>query len=435
MLYNTPTNNMIAIVDCNSFYCSCESVFRPDIWTKPIAVLSNNDGCIIARNDKAKAIGVGMAGPYFQAKPLIEEHGVAIFSSNYNLYGDMSHRVMQTIKTLLPESCVEIYSVDECFLNLAHIPIEQLQHFCTYLKDRVETWTGIKVSIGVGKTKVLSKIANRLAKKDKEASGCIMVLDNPEKEVEALQNTQVAAIWGIGGQYALKLQQLGIKTAFQLKQMSITWAKTHLGGVVGTRLLSELQGTPCIALKDPLVDKKMIATTRMFGEAVTKKVSIEEAIATYITRAAEKLRRQQSAASIIHIFVIKKENHTGGRFRHGKTLSTGTILPLATNITHELIKPAVAMVSQLFEEGGIYKKAGVILSGLVPDASIQGNLFATPTTNKNKILMQLIDNINFSQRDDVLKYAASGTTRDWKMQKNFHSPKYTTRWNELRVVS
>src|SRR5471030_2423668 len=189
---------MRAVVDCNSFYCSCERLFRPGLQDKPVVVLSNNDGCIISRSDEAKALGVEMAGPYFKAKPMIEKHKVATFSSNYNLYGDLSWRVMETLRMLLPPGCVEVYSVDESFLDLSHIPAEKLQEFAAYLRETVEQWTGIKVSIGVAPTKVLSKVANRLSKKNKEATNCVLVLDTPRKIERALQRTPVEDVWGVG---------------------------------------------------------------------------------------------------------------------------------------------------------------------------------------------------------------------------------------------
>src|SRR5476649_522206 len=203
---------MRAVVDCNSFYCSCERLFRPGLQDKPVVVLSNNDGCIISRSDEAKALGVAMAGPYFKARPLIEKYNVATFSSNYNLYGDLSWRVMETLRMHLPENCVEVYSVDECFLDLSHIHAKDIAAFSLHLKDTVEQWTGIKVSIGVAPTKVLCKVANRLSKKHKEATNCVLVLDTPRKTEQALQRTPVEDVWGVGYQYATKLYHLNINT-------------------------------------------------------------------------------------------------------------------------------------------------------------------------------------------------------------------------------
>src|SRR5450432_4001382 len=330
-----------AIVDCNSFYCSAERVFRPDLFRKPVIVLSNNDGCIISRSDEAKNFGVGMAGPYFQARHLIEKHNISVFSSNYNLYGDMSMRVMDTLRTLSPS--VEVYSVDEAFLDLSHIDAKDIAEYSLHIRETVELWTGISVSIGVAHTKTLAKMANNLAKNNKKKSNCVYILATEEDQRIALQQTRVGGIWGVGGAYATKLVNMGITSAWELRNMSEEWAHRHLGGVVGVRLVKELRGEPCIEMKDPLETKKMIATTRMFGEPVDNINDIKEAIATYTSRAAEKLRRQQSAASVVSVFIVAKEQDHNIDFQHGDNNGTYTTLPAATSITNELIKPAVQL--------------------------------------------------------------------------------------------
>lgn len=431
----SPFSNMYAIVDCNNFYCSCERLFKPYLDNKPVVVLSNNDGCIISRSDEAKALGVDMAGPYFMAKPLIKKHDVAVFSSNYNLYGDLSMRVMDTLRAIIGEQHVEVYSVDEAFVDLSIFPTEDLERIARDMRETVEQWTGIKVSIGVAPTKVLAKLANRLSKKNKKETDCVLVLDTEEKIRVGLEKTPVGDIWGVGHQYAKKLkEQWFIDDALQLSKMSEEFGRMHLGGVVGVRLIRELNGIASKDMQDELVTKKMIATTRMFGSPVDNIHDIKEAVATYTSRAAEKLRRQYSAASIISVFVVEKGENHNVTFNRGITHSRYTTLPVATSFTNELIKPAVALVDSLYEKGTLYKKAGVMLSGLVPDASIQGNLFLSETKNNGRLLMDMIDNINFSQRDDVLKFAASGTTRDWKMRQELRSPRYTTRWEELYEV-
>ncbi len=425
---------MKAIVDCNSFYCSCERLFKPHLKNKPVVVLSNNDGCIISRSDEAKQLGVEMAGPYFKARPLIEKYGVATFSSNYNLYGDLSWRVMETLRMLLPPGSVEVYSVDEAFLDLGHVPAEDLHQTALHIRETVEQWTGIAVSIGVAPTKVLSKVANRLAKKHKAATNCVLVLDTPRKIEQALIKTDIEDIWGVGYQYAYKLRRMGINTGLDLSRKDIAWAHKNLGGVTGTRLLRELQGMVSIAMEAELLNKKMIATTRMFGSPVADIRDIKEAIATYTSRAAEKLRRQHGAATMISVFVVPKEQSHTTYFRHGPTISSHVTLPLATSLTQELIKPAVGLVERLYEKGRIYKKAGVMLSGIVPDSSIQGNLFSPAEKNNGRLLMSTMDNVNFAMRDDVVKFASSGTTRDWKMRQELRSPRYTTRWEELYEI-
>jgi len=427
--------NMKAIVDCNSFYCSCERVFRPDLAEKPVVVLSNNDGCIISISDEAKKLGVTMASPYFKMKKFIAENGIETFSSNYNLYGDMSRRVMDTLKAIIGKENVEVYSVDEAFLCMDEVRPEALQSFAKHIKDTVEQWTGIKVSVGVATTKVLSKVANRLSKKNKIATQGVMILNTPEKVTDALCKTQVSDVWGVGRKNAEKLIKFGIEDAYQLSNMNEEWARKNLGGVVGVRLIKELKGTPAIMMEDELVNKKMIASTRMFGSPVTSMQDIKEAVATYTSRAAEKLRRQQSAAGVITVFVVPKEEMLAHEhFRHGPTVSAHVTLPKATSITNDLIKPAMQLVEQIYKQGNLYKKAGVILSAIVPDATIQGNLFASEASNNKRMLMHMIDNINFSMRDDALKFASSGTERNWKMRQELRSPRFTSRWNELCEV-
>ena len=426
---------MKAIIDCNSFYCSCERLFMPHLDKKPVVVLSNNDGCIISRSDEAKQLGVEMAGPYFKAKPLIEKYDVATFSSNYYLYGDLSWRVMETLRIMLGKDNVEVYSVDEAFLNLDEFAAKDLQQVALNIRETVEQWTGIQVSVGVAPTKVLSKVANHLAKKNKESTNCVVVLDTNEKISKALQDTPIGEVWGVGRQYAQKLIDMNaVFTAFDLSKKTEEWAHKNLGGVIGVRLIKELKGETANEMKDELVVKKVIATTRMFGSPVKNINDIKEAVATYTAKAAEKLRRQQSAANTVSVFVVPKEQSHNTYFRHGPTVSSYVILPVATSATNELIKPAVKLVDKLYEPGRIYKKAGVILSGIVPDTTIQGNLFVTENENNNRFLMSMLDNVNFAMRDDMIKFAASGTTRNWKMRQELRSPRYTTRWNELFKV-
>jgi DNA polymerase V len=425
---------MKGIVDCNSFYCSCERVFRPDLQHRPVVVLSNNDGCIISRSDEAKNLGVEMAGPYFKAKHLIEKNNVATFSSNYNLYGDMSRRVMDTLKILVGENNVEVYSVDESFLDVSMIDENLLADYALQMRKIVEQWTGVSVSVGVAPTKTLAKIANHLAKKNKAATKCVATLIDEDEIRNVLKKTSVKEIWGIGGAYTDKLINWGITSAWELRNMPEEWGYKNIGGVVGVRLIRELNGIPCIDMKPELTTKKMIATTRMFGKNVTELNDIKEAIATYAARAAEKLRRQNCAASVLSIFIVAKEESHSVNFSHGATLSTRTILPAATSITNELIAPAMLLVEQIFKPGREYKKAGVLLSGIVPDSSIQSNLFVPPSENNKRFLMNTLDNINFSMRDDVVKFASSGLSRDWKMRREFRSPGYTSRWEELRKV-
>jgi len=425
---------MKAIVDCNSFYCSCERVFQPRLENKPLVVLSNNDGCIISRTDEAKDLGISMAEPYFKAKNIIETNSIEVFSSNYNLYGDMSRRVMDTLKYIIGKESIEVYSVDEAFLDLKNLKVN-LYDFAMSIRKTVEQWTGIAVSVGVAPTKTLAKLANNIAKKDKEASKCVQVLDTKELIVEALQRTKVRDLWGVGYRFAYKLTSLGIITAWDLYNLSEEWVRNHLGGVPGVRLLKELHGEECIFMEKELVNKKMITTTRMFGSPITELNDIKEALATYTARAAEKLRRQHSAASVINVFVVPKAENKLNNFSQAPAVSAHTILPNPTVLTHDLIKVATKMAERIYQPGISYKKAGIILSGLVPDTSIQSNLFESSQKSAGRFLMEMMDNINFSMRGDVVKFASTGINRNWKMRQEFHSPRYTTRWEELYKVN
>lgn len=346
----------------------------------------------------------------------------------------MSMRVMDTLKILVGSENVEIYSVDESFLDVRDIDKNNFDEYALHIRNVVEQWTGVSVSVGIAPTKTLAKIANHLAKKDKAATQCIYTLYNDDDIRRVLEKTPVSEIWGVGRAYAEKLTGCGITSAWELSNMSEEWAHKNMGGVVGKRLIKELNGIPCIEMKEELVSKKMIATTRMFGRNVTRLDEIKEALATYTSRAAEKLRRQNSAASVIQIFMVAKEENHSVNFSHGATISAHTILPVATSITNELIVPALQLAEKIFRPGREYKKSGVMLSGIVPSASIQSNLFV-PTAEKNKhLLMNTLDNINFSMRDDVIRFAASGVNTNWKMRKEFRSPRYTSRWRELREV-
>ena len=427
---------MQAIVDCNSFYCACERLFQPQLQHAPVVVLSNNDGCIVSRSDEAKQLGINMAIPYFQAKELIEKNKVHAFSSNYHLYGDLSWRVMETMRQLAPPGSVEVYSVDEAFINLDHIASDQLQAYCVLLKKKIETWTGISVSIGVGPNKVLSKVANRLAKKSKLLTGCVVILNDTKKIQAALQSTPIDDVWGIGYSYSEKLKTYGINTAYALSIKDLSWGKRFLGGVPGMKLIRELKGMHSHDMQAPRTSKKMIATTRMFGRTVSEWQEIEEALATYATRTAEKLRRQHSAAYGVSVFLLKKTppQTDSSHYHHGRQVSGYVKLDNPSNLTPDIIKAVVALGKSLYEQGELYKKAGVILSDFVPDNALQTNLFVAPRDQNRKKLMNVIDNMNAAFRDDILKFATSGTQKNWKMRSERRSKRYTTRWDELCLV-
>lgn len=422
---------MKAIVDCNSFYASCERLFKPSLNGKPVVVLSNNDGCIVSRTDEAKALGIQMAGPYYQNKEEILKNNVAVFSSNYHLYGDMSKRVMETLRLLSPG--VEVYSVDESFLDLTGIDETKLYDYSLFVKHTTELWTGIPVSVGVAPSKVLSKLANRLAKKDKKGTRGVVVLQTAEQQMDALQRTAVEDIWGVGNAGSKKLRMFNINTAWDLRNMSEEWARKNLGGIVGVRLIKELKGIPCIEMKDPLTTKKMIATTRMFGKPVFELKELKEAVATYIARAAEKLRRQSGAAGAVSVFLVNNDNRNYNEYIPSSR-SAYIILPSATYLTNVIIAHVMPLVEAIYNKGSKYIKAGVVLSNIVPCDMVQYNLFEAPDTANAKKLMHMIDNINFSMSSDILKFAAAGTKKNWKMRQEMRSKRFTTKWDELFLV-
>jgi DNA polymerase V len=430
---------MFALVDCNSFYCSCERLFRPDLENQPVVVLSNNDGCIIARSDEAKAVGIKMGAPYFQCKSQITENRVAVFSSNYQLYGELSMRVMDTLRNYVGAEKVEVYSVDEAFLQLRHVPDEQLDAIAAGLKLKVETWTGIRVSVGIAPTKVLAKLANRLAKKNKQASKGALVLQHPVDLEQALKETEIGEVWGIGHQYAEKLRKVGITDALKFSRLPVNWVQKNMGGVVGVRLHKELNGIPCIDLKDPLEKKKMIGSSRMFGRPVYELEEIREAVATYLARAAEKLRRQNSAATEVGLYLVAADDN---RFTYNpKKFSTSLRLPKACSGTNELLNYALPLLPLIYQGKRKYLKAGVQLSGLVPASSLQENLFIHSAENNQadeastKKLMKALDNINFSQGANTIHFGATGLQPTWTMRQDQMSPRYTTCWKDLPQVS
>jgi len=422
---------MIAIADCNSFYCSCERLFRPDLIGKPVVVLSNNDGCIVSRTDEAKALGIDMAVPYFQCKEEILKHGVTVFSSNYHLYGDMSQRVMSAFRQIMGDKNVEVYSVDEAFINFDVVPESQYRQTALQLKQTAEKWTGIPICVGVGPNKLLSKVANKLAKKNKQQTAGVYVLSN-EAEVEAALNSfPVGDIWGIGRRYAEKLRQFGIVNAWQLRNMPLDFCRHQLGGVVGERLVRQLRGEEMGEMLPPREVKKMILTSRMFGRAVTELKEIEEAIVTYASRAAEKLRRQCSVAGELQVFVVYENKEEG--YYSTRSIGNYRLLPVATSDTIVLAKLAVMLIREVFKPGLKYKKGGVILGRIQSEDAIQQNLFAPPV-KLNKKLMLAIDNINVAYGSDMISVASAGNAKTWKMRQEMRSPRYTTHWHEIMAI-
>ena len=419
---------MFALVDCNNFYVSCERVFRPDLLNKPVIVLSNNDGCVISRSSEAKQLGIRMAEPAFKIADFLEKNDVTVFSSNYALYGDLSHRVMSVLGQYSPE--VETYSIDEAFLNLSGIPSD-LEEYSRKIKKAVLTNVGIPVSVGVGPTKVLAKAANHYAKKVSGNNG-VCVLDDPEKINNILKNFEIDEVWGIGRQYAKMLKSYGINTALDLTKMDDDWVRKRMT-VVGLRVKKELEGMSCLDMELIPPDKKVICTSRSFGESQTELEPIQEAVATYTARCAEKLRRQHSCAGMLMVFI-----HTNGFKANEPQYERNFVckLPVPTNSTMELIRYALFALEAIYQKGYRYKKAGVLALDIVPENQVQGALFDRVDRAKHAAVMKTLDAINSKYGRDTLKIAAQGTGKDkkWKLRRERLSPGYTTKWEDIITV-
>ncbi len=418
----------VALVDCNNFYASCERVFNPKLVGKPIVVLSNNDGMIIARSQEAKDLGIAMGEPLFKIKDKILKHNVAVFSSNYALYGDMSERVMTILENFSPE--VEIYSIDEAFLNLKGFERYDLTKYGKQIRDTIRQWIGLPVSVGIAETKTLAKLANRLAKKSKKADGVLNLYKSKFVE-QALKATDVEDVWGIGRQYSKLLKNLGINTAYELSLANDNWVKKKMT-VMGLRTVMELRGTKCIELENTIPAKKAIVSSRSFGTLTDSYEDVKEAVANYVTRAAEKLRNQKSAANVLSVFLRTNPFKTElPQYHNGVMIE----LPLPTDSTSELLVYAHQGLKQIFKENYKYQKAGVMLTGIIPYDRAQYAMFDSVNRNKMKKITDLIDKINEVYGRDTVFYASLGIKRTWQMKREMKSPHYTTNWKELPVVN
>lgn len=415
---------IFALVDCNNFYASCERVFNPSLEGRPVVVLSNNDGCIIARSNEAKALGIKMGQPIFQCKELVAREGVHVFSSNYSLYGDLSRRVMETLATFTPD--MEVYSIDEAFLNLTGIAID-LTEYARTIRATVKQWVGIPVAIGIGPTKTLAKAAAKAAKK---FPGCAGVFDITGHEEDVLAATSVDDVWGVGRQYAKFLRRSGILTALDLRNAPDAWVRKHMT-VMGLRTVLELRGTSCLELGEAEPPKKAILCSRSFGRRVYRLAELEEAAAAYASRAAEKLRGQGSAASAMQVILMEFPFNDG----HPKTRICSAAIPVATAHTPELIRYAKALLRRIYHKGPAYRKVGVMLTGIVPRGQVQLNLFHTsPEGEKELGLMHALDTVNRRWGRGTLAFAASGFERPWWMRQTKKSPLFTTSWKDLPSV-
>jgi DNA polymerase V len=417
---------LFALIDCNNFYVSCECLFQPMLHGKPVVVLSNNDGCVIARSDEAKALGIPMGLPAFKLADLLQEHPIEVFSSNYTLYGDLSARVMTTLAQWAP--AVEVYSIDEAFLTFSALPLDALTAYGQTIRATIQQWTGIPVSIGIASTKTLAKLANRLAKRSPEAKG-VVALTSPLEVAAVLARTPIEDIWGIGPGYTRRLNAHEITTALHLRNAKDRWIRQQLGGV-GQRIVWELRGISCLPLELCPPPKQSLMVSRSFGRPITTLTEMREAVATYTTRAAEKVRRHHVAAGVVTVFLMTNRFTDEPQYANSVTIP----LPVATQDTAELIRYALRGIEQIFHEGYRYQKAGVILTALVPAHQVQTHLFDQHDRERSQRLMAAIDTINKEWGSGTIRYAAVGLKPRWIMRCARCSPRYTTRWEELAVV-
>ncbi|KAB2868453.1 MAG: Y-family DNA polymerase [Bacteroidales bacterium] len=414
---------MFALVDGNNFYVSCERVFNPTLDEKPVVVLSNNDGCIISRSNEAKALGFKMGEPVFKRKELIEQNNVNVFSSNYTLYGDMSNRMMKTLKEFSPE--VEVYSIDEAFLDLTGIQ-GNLEEYGQTIRATVYKNLGLPVGIGIANTKTLAKIANKIAKKQNG----VFVIDSERIRDWALRNTPIEDVWGIGRQYAKMLTNMGVHTAYDFTRLDSNWVKDRMT-VVGQRTREELLGLSCISLETIVKSKKNIATTRAFGKKLSDINTIAEAVATHAVRCAEKLRKQQSVANFVTVFIHTDPFNPNEKYIYRSVTVT---MDEASNSNPDLAKAALAGLRKIYIPNILYKKTGVIVSEISSEKNIQGNLFKTTDREKLNKISKVTDSLNAKYGRDKLKLAVQGNKKEWKLKQEKLSPCFTTRWEDILKV-
>ena len=418
---------MFALVDCNNFYASCERVFNPKLNNKPVAILSNNDGCVIARSNEAKALGIPMGAPAFKYQNIFERNHIHVFSSNYALYGDMSARVMNLLSEFTPD--MEIYSIDEAFLQFIGYETHfDLQKIGEQMKQRVEKGTGIPISIGFAPTKALSKVANRIAKKFPQQTQGIYVLQSEKQRIKALKWLGIDDVWGIGRQHAIRLQKHNINTAFDFTQLPDDWVRKHMT-VVGLRLKRELEGKPSLSLEE-VAHKKAIATTRSFDTQYKDYQYIKERVSTFAISCGEKMRKQKSCCQVISVF-LKTNKFQHNAAQYGKSITIKT--PYPTNSSIDLVKYAIQGFDKIYKKGYQYKKAGVIVMGLIPEENRQLALF-NQENPKHRHLMKQIDAINRSLGNQKIKFACQDLERTWKMRQERLSQRYSTNINEIITV-
>lgn len=417
---------LFALVDCNNFYASCERVFNPALNGKPVAVLSNNDGCVIARSNEAKALGIPMGAPAFKYQPVFDKHHIHVFSSNYALYGDMSNRVMNTLSQFTPD--VEVYSIDEAFLKFSGFDYYQFEDYVRKIKTTVDKNTGIPVSIGVAPTKALSKIANKIAKKFANRTGGVYVMQTEEQRLKALKWLDIDDVWGIGRQHANRLKAKKVFKAYDFTLLPDDWVRKQMS-VVGLRLKKELEGKPTLDLED-LANKKAIATTRSFDKQYSDYDIIRERVSSFAISCGEKLRRQKSHCRLIHVFLQTNKFRPDLPQYHCSTV-VKTEYP--TNSSIDLVKYAIRGLEKLYKPGYHYKKAGVIVMELQPENTEQLSLFSKKNP-KHHQLMQHIDQLNRTIGRHKVKFGSQDLGRVWKMRQERLSQRYSTSIKESIVV-
>lgn len=420
-------NRLYALIDCNNFYVSCERVFRPDLQKKPVVVLSNNDGCFVARSNEAKSLGLPMGKPLFKYKGIITKHKVQVFSSNYTLYADMSHKVVQTIRNYIDDASIEVYSIDEAFICLDGYKTRDLKQLSHTIRKAVLQCTGIPTSVGIAHTKTLAKIANHIAKKHTRSG--VFDMRSQSLQDRVLQNLPIDQIWGIAKASRNRLEQIGIRTAIQLREHDPKHIRNILG-VVGERIVYELRGSSCHDIEYQ-VNKKNIMTARSFGNKLEDVESIKQAVATYAVRACEKMRKQKSKTQGVYVFL-----QTSLFQSHGTPYSNSLNMSFAqpTSDTTVIIKAARRGIQQLFRKGFKYQKCGIMLLDLIDDTQTQADLFTASDCQKRIKLMETLDNVNKTFGSNAMYFAAQGTHRLWQMKQENCSPKYTTKWQELLQV-
>lgn len=416
---------MFALIDCNNFYASCERVFKPNLIGKPIVVLSNNDGCVIARSNEAKPF-VPMGAVAFKFKEVFKQHHIHVFSSNYPLYGDMSQRVMNILSTFSPD--IEVYSIDEAFLKFNGFENYDFHDYGLEMITKVKQFTHIPISVGVAPTKALSKVANRIAKKFSKRTNGVYVIDTEEKRLKALKWIKIEDVWGIGRKTAKKLSYIKVATAYDFIQLSDAYVRKEFS-VVGLRLKHELEGKSTLQL-DAVKTKKNIATTRSFAKNLLALQDLEERVSTFACSCAEKLRKQKSACNALMVFI-----HTNRHKKEQPQYSRNIVLklPFASNSDITISQYANQALRAIYREGYAYKKAGVIVLGIVPQHTIQHNLFENENP-KHHQLMKTIDKMNSKIGYKKIKLANQNIQKTWIMRQEKLSKRYTTDWNELLEV-